>query len=91
MRVQSLERINAASADASPPAITVNLEVNPGAAASSNSSDGGFSWGPTSRAADLVMWTAGSAPATKALPGRAGFPFPTDQRGSVLTVSDDVT
>lgn len=36
-------------------------------------------------AADLVLWTAGMAPATKA--ARKGFPFPTNNKGSVMTVS----
>ncbi len=35
-------------------------------------------------AADLVVWTAGSSPATKA--ARQGFPFPTTARGSIKTV-----
>jgi len=47
-----------------------------------------------SRPADLVLWTAGNAPSTKDLQGsilpipeqRRGFPFPTNDRGSVLTV-----
>jgi hypothetical protein len=35
--------------------------------------------------ADLVLWTAGSAPATGG-GARAGFPFPTTPKGSVQTV-----
>lgn len=38
-------------------------------------------------AADLVVWTAGSAPATGSREARQGFPFPVDDRGAVLTVS----
>jgi uracil-DNA glycosylase len=40
--------------------------------------------GTNKLAADLVLWTAGNAPSTKEQ--RKGFPFPTDDRGSVLTV-----
>mmetsp|Transcript_12216 Transcript_12216/g.26290 ORF Transcript_12216/g.26290 Transcript_12216/m.26290 type:complete len:577 (-) Transcript_12216:557-2287(-) len=36
-------------------------------------------------ACELVMWTAGSSPATKV--ERRGFPFPTTQAGSILTDS----
>lgn len=48
--------------------------------ASSPSSSGSYR-----ATADVIMWTAGSAPATRAVP-RSGFPFPTDTRGSVQTV-----
>lgn len=40
-------------------------------------------------AADLVLWTAGCAPSTVDLQApaeRKGFPFPTNERGSVMTV-----
>ncbi|KAL6761833.1 putative type II NADH dehydrogenase [Haematococcus lacustris] len=38
---------------------------------------------PRAISADLVIWTAGSSPATKS--ARQGFPFPADARGSVQT------
>ena len=38
---------------------------------------------PRSQPSDLVLWTAGSSPVTRE--ARAGFPFPTNTRGSVQT------
>mmetsp|Transcript_18698 Transcript_18698/g.52551 ORF Transcript_18698/g.52551 Transcript_18698/m.52551 type:complete len:565 (+) Transcript_18698:861-2555(+) len=82
MRVRSLER--SADATSTPTAVTMNLERSQAEDPSSSRE---------SRAADLVLWTAGNAPSTKDLqPGalptpqqRKGFPFPTNERGSVLT------
>ncbi|GFH26384.1 uncharacterized protein HaLaN_24527, partial [Haematococcus lacustris] len=68
----------------------VNLEPGPSTAShtqidSENPLDPGVSpVSPRAISADLVIWTAGSSPATKS--ARQGFPFPADARGSVQTV-----
>lgn len=65
-------------ASRTPTAVTVDLEGGEG--------------GGSSRAADLVLWTAGASPSTKDMPNlgypfpRKGLPFPTNEQGSVLTV-----
>ncbi len=67
-----------------PTACTVSISGAPHGSGDSSSSS---STTHSELAADLVVWTAGSAPATGSREARQGFPFPTDDRGAVLTVS----
>jgi hypothetical protein len=46
--------------------------------------DGSVEAGGSQLEADLVVWTGGFSPVTKA--ARQGFPFPTNQRGALETV-----
>ncbi|KXZ54885.1 hypothetical protein GPECTOR_4g957 [Gonium pectorale] len=66
-----------ASSTALPTACTVSYSMATG----SDPADAA----PLSLPADLVVWTAGSSPATAPREARAGFPFPANARGAVIT------
>ncbi|KAG2494467.1 hypothetical protein HYH03_007519 [Edaphochlamys debaryana] len=78
VEVRGPEPADASAPDATqmPTACTLVLTTAPLAAALSEAEE-------SLLPADLVVWTAGSSPATKE--ARRGFPFPTDDRGAVLT------
>ncbi len=85
LQVNSLAAVPGAEEQPASGRCVLDLSV-PGAAgdggAEASSSGSG---GSSQLAADLVVWTAGFSPVTKA--ARQGFPFPASPRGSLETVS----
>jgi hypothetical protein len=87
-----VSRLSPPSPSTSPTACTIELaRTSP----SSPEPQGEVGWGAAASLsgrmeADLVLWTAGSAPATKGEGGpRKGLPFPTNAKGSIQTVGPD--